>query len=62
MTNTCALFNADSFFKLPIVSCLDMNLGFVVSRYQPMGFFDGEGNCWYAVLDDSDEVGRQRLT
>lgn len=62
MINTCALFNADSFFRLPVVDCLGLNLGILVSRYQPTGFFDEHGNCWYAVLDDNDEVGRQRLT
>ncbi len=61
MINTCALFNADSFFKLPITSCFDLNFGILVSRYQPVGFFDSDGNCWYAVLDDNDKVGRQRL-
>ncbi len=62
MINTCALFNRDSFFRLPEASCFDLFLAILVSRYQPMGFFDDNGRAWCAVLDDDDKVRRQRIT
>lgn len=55
-----ALFDAKKFFVLPVVEEFEPMVSPLVSRHQPVGFFDKEGDVWFPVVDDEGILKRQK--
>ena len=58
---TEALYNADLFFGLPEAGVFEQGISPIGSRHQPLGFSDGNGDWWVAILSESEELKRKRM-